>query len=120
MPDTAVIPKPGSGGGDAPPQPHLWNVVLLDDDHHTYEYVIRMMQNIFAHPLEKAFQIALTVDTQGRAICLTTHKERAEFKRDQILAFGRDALMAESAGSMTAIIEPAEFSGDDDDETHDD
>jgi ATP-dependent Clp protease adaptor protein ClpS len=95
-------------------QPVPWNVVLIDDDHHTYEYVIRMMQELFAHPLEKAFQIAKTVDGDGRAVCLTTHKEHAELKRDQILAFGKDPLMAESKGSMTAVIEPAESGGDED------
>lgn len=94
--------------------PKQWNVVLLDDDEHTYEYVIRMMQELFAHGLEKAFKIAQTVDHDGRAICLTTHKEHAELKRDQILAFGKDPLMAVSKGSMSAIIEPADFGGDDD------
>lgn len=96
-------------------QPWLWNVVLLNDEEHTYEYVIRMMQTVFAHGQEKAFLIAKTVDSQDRAICLTTHKEHAELKRDQILGFGRDPLMAESKGSMSAVIEPAEFSGEGDD-----
>ena len=95
-------------------QPVPWNVVLLDDDFHTYEYVIRMMQELFAHSLERAFQIAKTVDNEGRVICLTTHKEHAELKRDQILAYGPDKLMLESKGSMSAIIEPAEFGGEDD------
>ncbi len=94
-------------------QPRYWNVVLLNDEEHTYEYVIRMMQDVFAHGVEKAFKIAKTVDKDGRAICMTTHKEHAELKRDQIHAFGRDALMAESKGSMSAIIEPAEFDADD-------
>ncbi len=95
-------------------QPVPWNVVLIDDDHHTYEYVIRMMQELFAHPLEKAFEIAKKVDEDGRAVCLTTHKEHAELKRDQVLAFGPDKLMASSKGSMTCVIEPAEFGGDED------
>lgn len=90
-----------------PKQPWLWNVVLINDEEHTYEYVIAMMQNLFAHPVERAFKIAQTVDGSGRAVCLTTHKEHAELKRDQIHAFGRDPLMAVSKGSMTAVIEPA-------------
>ncbi|MBX3377107.1 MAG: ATP-dependent Clp protease adaptor ClpS [Phycisphaeraceae bacterium] len=98
-------------------QPVPWNVVLLDDDEHSYEYVIRMMQELFGHSIERAFQIAKTVDTEGRVICLTTHKEHAELKRDQILAYGRDPIMEESKGSMSAIIEPAEFGGEDDDTT---
>jgi ATP-dependent Clp protease adaptor protein ClpS len=96
-------------------QPVPWNVVLLDDDDHTYEYVIRMMQELFAHSVERAFQIAKTVDTDGRVVCLTTHKEHAELKRDQVLAYGPDKLMARSKGSMTCVIEPAEFGGDEDD-----
>jgi ATP-dependent Clp protease adaptor protein ClpS len=88
-------------------QPWLWNVVLLNDEEHTYEYVIKMMQEVFAHDLEKSFTIAVKVDGDGRAVCTTTHKEHAELKRDQIHAFGRDPLMAVSKGSMSAVIEPA-------------
>lgn len=97
-------------------QPLRWNVVLLDDQEHTYQYVIEMMQKLFGHPLHKAVEVAMKVDLDGRAVCLTTHKEHAELKRDQILAYGPDKLIASSKGSMTAIIEPAEFGGDDDDE----
>lgn len=97
--------------------PVPWNVVLLNDESHTYEYVIRMMQELFGHSPEKAFKMAQTVDNEGRVVCLTTHKEHAELKQEQIHSFGRDVLMGEeSVGSMTAIIEPAEFGGDDDDE----
>lgn len=87
--------------------------MLLDDDDHSYEYVMAMVQELFKHPFEKAFLVAQTVDSQGRAVCLTTHKEHAELKRDQILAFGKDPLIASCKGSMSAIIEPADF-GDDD------
>jgi len=98
----------------AKPKPApAWNVVLLDDDDHTYDYVIRMMGRVFGHPLERAYKIACAVDAQGRAICFTTHKELAELKAEQIAAFGADPLMARSAGAMSAIIEPA-FGGDDD------
>lgn len=96
-------------------QPSAWNVVLLNDDDHTYDYVIRMVRELFGHPQEKAVQIAKAVDKQGRAICLTTHKEHAELKRDQVHAYGADPLMEESRGSMSAIIEPASF-GDDSEE----
>jgi len=56
--------------------------------------------------------MAQIVDRAGRVICETTHKERAEFKRDQILGFGADPFIASCKGSMTATIEPAEC-GDD-------
>ncbi len=96
-------------------QPWLWNVVLLNDDEHTVEYVVAMMGQLFAHPEPRGVQIAKRVDTDGRAVVLTTHKEHAEFKLDQIHAFGRDQAIAGCAGAMSAIIEPAQFSSDNDD-----
>ncbi|HMN42828.1 MAG TPA: ATP-dependent Clp protease adaptor ClpS [Phycisphaerales bacterium] len=95
-------------------QPWLWNVVLLNDDEHSYDYVITMLKTVFAHPEPRGMQIAKRVDKHGRAVVLTTHKEHAELKLDQIHAFGRDRLIAACAGSMSAIIEPAEFEGDSD------
>jgi len=83
-----------------------YSVILWDDNDHSYDYVIDMMRRVFGHPLEKGFQIAKEVDVHGRAVCLTTTKEHAELKRDQIHAFGRDNLIARCAGSMTATIEP--------------
>jgi ATP-dependent Clp protease adaptor protein ClpS len=85
-----------------------YNVILLDDDDHTFQYVITMMQVLFGYPPEKGFQIAKEVDSTGRAIVLTTTKEHAELKRDQIHAFGPDPLSSHNcAGSMSAVIEPA-------------
>jgi ATP-dependent Clp protease adaptor protein ClpS len=85
-----------------------YNVVLLDDDDHTYEYVIGMLQQLFGYPREKGYQMAREVDSTGRVIVLTTSKEHAELKQDQIHAFGPDPYSSrECKGSMTAIIEPA-------------
>lgn len=87
------------------PQPR-YHVVLWDDDDHSYEYVETMMRSLFGHSASRGFKIARDVDTYGRATCLTTTREHAELKRDQIHAFGRDVLIARCAGSMTASIEP--------------
>jgi ATP-dependent Clp protease adaptor protein ClpS len=85
-----------------------YNVVLLNDDDHTFEYVITMLQQLFGYPREKGFQMAVEVHTTGRVILLTTTKEHAELKQDQIHAFGPDPLSSKDCkGSMTAIIEPA-------------
>ena len=83
-----------------------YRVVLWDDDDHSYSYVIRMMRDLFGHTLERGYAIAREVDTQGKAIVLTTTREHAELKRDQIRAFGADAAIGSSAGSMRASIEP--------------
>lgn len=88
--------------------PRLWNVVLLDDDEHTYEYVIDLAQRLFGHTIERAFTIAKTVDANGRAICMTTHRELAELKVEQISCLRADPLLSESKGPMRAIIEPVD------------
>jgi len=49
-----------------------------------------MLQQLFGHPVEKGFQMAYKVHTEGRVVVDTTSKERAELKRDQIHAFGPD------------------------------
>jgi len=85
-----------------------FNVILLDDDDHTYDYVITMLRRVFGHPEPRGYQLARQVDSQGRAIVMTTHRELAELKRDQILAFGADPRISNCCGSMSAVIEPAE------------
>ena len=52
--------------------------------------------------------MAREVDSQGRVVVLTTTREHAELKRDQIHAYRKDALIAGCKGSMSATIEPAE------------
>jgi ATP-dependent Clp protease adaptor protein ClpS len=83
-----------------------YHVVLWNDDDHTYQYVIAMLRQLFGHPPERGFQLARRVDRDGRVIVLTTTREHAELKRDQVHAFGADVLLARSKGSMTASIEP--------------
>ena len=97
--------KPHQGPSRPKRQPR-YHVILWDDDDHSYDYVIRMMQQLFGHQAEKGYEIAKAVDSQGRAICLTTTMEHAELKRDQIHAFGKDDLIARCSGSMSASIEP--------------
>jgi ATP-dependent Clp protease adaptor protein ClpS len=86
----------------------MYHVVLLNDDDHTYEYVVRMLGELFGHSVQKAYLMAKEVDTSGRVIVDTTTKERAELKRDQIHAYGKDPLLARCQGSMSAVIEPVE------------
>lgn len=85
-----------------------YHVVLLDDDAHTYEYVIEMLMDLFGHSLPKAYEMACEVDRAGRVIVTTTTRERAELKRDQIHAYGADWRIPTCRGSMSAEVEPAE------------
>ena len=85
----------------------LYRVVLLDDNDHTYDYVIEMLQKIFIFSLDQAYRHAEEVDRTGRTVLITCELPEAEFSRDQIHAYGPDWRLPRSQGSMNAIIEPA-------------
>jgi len=107
---TAAQDRPQIAPGDPTRKPKRqppYHVVLIDDDDHTYDYVITMLKALFGHPEEKGYQLAKEVDTSGRVIVLTTTLEHAELKRDQIHAYGKDPIMAECKGSMRAALEAA-------------
>src|SRR5260370_7250842 len=64
----------------------LYHVILLDDDQHTYDYVVEMLGALFFLSVEAAYQHAVEVDTQGRTIVITCERPHAEYARDQIHA----------------------------------
>lgn len=101
----ATLPQPVSSK-PRPQQPRLWNVILMDDDEHSYEYVIRMLTELFGKSPEAAYQMAKEVDANGRVICMTTHRELAELKQEQVHGYGKDRLIASCQGAMTSVIEP--------------
>ncbi len=84
-----------------------YNVLLWDSDDHTFEYVGKMLRELFGHEKEQCQKIAKQVDAEGRAVVLTTTKEHAELKRDQIHAYGKDDIEG-SKGSMWSTIEAVE------------
>ncbi|MCA2969960.1 MAG: ATP-dependent Clp protease adaptor ClpS [Acidobacteriaceae bacterium] len=85
----------------------LYNVVLLDDDEHTYDYVIEMLMRLFSLSEARALRHTVEVDTLGRTIVLTGEIEEATVAREMIHGYGADPRMANSKGSMTAVVEPA-------------
>ena len=94
-----------TAGAQKQPPYHL---ILLDDNEHTYQYVIAMLGRVFGYAPEKGFAIACVVDSQGQAILMTGGLEEVRLKQDQVHAYGADPLMPGCKGSMTAVIEPAE------------
>jgi ATP-dependent Clp protease adaptor protein ClpS len=85
----------------------LYRVVLLDDNDHTYDYVIEMLQKIFIFTLEQAYRHAEEVDRRGRTVLIACELPQAEYARDQIQAYGPDWRLPRSKGSMSAVVEPA-------------
>lgn len=113
MSETIVSPGIGTGtkGSEEEQKTPLYHAVLLDDDDHTYDYVIEMLQRLFVCSESAAYQHAVEVDTTGRTIVITCELAQAEFARDQIHGYGPDWRMPKSKGSMSAIVEPAGEAG---------
>jgi len=86
----------------------LYHVIILNDEEHSFEYVIEMLQTVFKIPYATAFAHTMEADSTGSSIVLTTSLEEAEQKRDQVHAYGPDWRMPNSRGSVAALVEPAQ------------
>jgi ATP-dependent Clp protease adaptor protein ClpS len=85
-----------------------WHVVLLDDNDHSYDYVIQMLGSIFGYGPEKSFALARIVDTEGRVVVFTGTQEKALTFQEKIHNYGADPLIPRCKGSMSALVEPAD------------
>ena len=84
-----------------------YHVIILNDEEHTFEYVIELLVKLFGHALPAAKDLTWKIHTSGRAIVYTTHREKAELKREQVLSYGPDPRMSISKGPLGCYIEPA-------------
>jgi ATP-dependent Clp protease adaptor protein ClpS len=90
-PEAQVRPKRRAESEKTRPkrQPQ-YAVIVLNDDLHTYDYVIDALCRVCGHSVLNAYHLAKEVDENGRAIVWTGTMELAELKRDQIRGFGPD------------------------------
>lgn len=82
-----------------------YQVVLWDSPDHTFAYVIEMLGKLFGHSAGTALRMATEVHTTGRCPVFVGSLEQAEFKRDQIHAYGADPRLSKCKGSMSATVE---------------
>ncbi len=65
-------------------------VIVENDDLHTFNYVIEVLQKVFGYDLQKAVLLTAQVHFAGQALVWSGALELAELKRDQIRGFGPD------------------------------
>jgi ATP-dependent Clp protease adaptor protein ClpS len=87
--------------------PALYHVILLNDNHHTFDYVIDMLVSKFSFSESEAIEHTMDVHFNGRSIVATSEKDEAEAGRDRIREHGADPRLAQSKGPMNVVIEPA-------------
>ena len=95
------------GEGTSQQTERLYHVILLDDNDHTYDYVVEMLTKLLGFSEQKAYEHTVEVDSKGHTRLTTLPLEEAEGKRDQIHAYGADWRLPRSVGSMAALVEPA-------------
>ena len=67
-----------------------YGVIVLNDDLHTFDYVIETFQKVFGYQADKAVHLAAQIHTTGRGLVWSGSKEVAELKCDQIRGAGPD------------------------------
>lgn len=86
-----------------------YNVLVMNDDDHSMDFVVGVLQKVFGFPLPKSFQLMLTAHETGCVVVWSGPKEVAELKAEQISTFheirDRDQ---KDLGPLGVRIEPAE------------
>ena len=72
-------------------EPELYQVVLLNDDYTTMEFVVNVLESIFEKSPAEAFQIMMHVHRNGRGIAGVYPWEVAETKADTVRSLATEA-----------------------------
>ena len=70
-------------------QPPLYRVVLINDDYTPMEFVVDILETVFAMERTRATQVMLEVHTKGKGICGIFNYEIAETKVAQVTALAQ-------------------------------
>ena len=65
-------------------RPPLYKVLLLNDDYTPMDFVVVVLQTVFAMSREKATQVMLQVHREGMGVCGTYTREVANAKVEQV------------------------------------
>jgi ATP-dependent Clp protease adaptor protein ClpS len=84
-----------------------YNVILENDDYHSFEFVMEVLQKALGCNAQRAFLFTQQAHTSGRAVVWTGTKEVAELKHDQIHTFEEIRADGSKLGPLGCSIEPA-------------
>jgi ATP-dependent Clp protease adaptor protein ClpS len=108
FPDVTVTTKPKTDEQTRTRGIPPYNVILENDDHHSFGFVVDVLQKALGYNQQRAFQLTKLAHESGRSVVWTGPKEVAELKHEQIRTFhevrepdGRDL------GPLGCSVEPA-------------
>jgi ATP-dependent Clp protease adaptor protein ClpS len=91
-------------------RPSMFQVVLINDDYTPMEFVVAILEQIFAMDHELAVRVMLKVHTEGKGVCGVFTREIAETKAEQVSQAAR-----EHEHPLLCLIEPADDANDHED-----
>lgn len=98
-------PKPQERSRTRQLPPH--HVILENDDHHSFEFVMETLQKALGFDEQKAYLVTHEAHTSGRAVAWTGSKEVAELKVEQIRGFHEIRADGRKLGPLSCLVEPA-------------
>lgn len=108
LPGTIVTAEPEADEVTRTRRLPPYNVILENDDDHSFEFVVMVLCKALGYAVEKSFQLTNQAHTSGCAVVWTGSKEVAELKAEQIRTFHeireRDN---RDLGPLGCYIEPA-------------
>jgi ATP-dependent Clp protease adaptor protein ClpS len=85
---TETIERPRTGGPGTGGEGH-WRVIVLNDDHNTFDHVARTLARVVPGvSVEQGHRLAETIHNRGRAIVWSGQREPAELYWEQLEAAG--------------------------------
>ena len=72
-------------------EPKLYNVILLNDDYTTMEFVIHLLETLFQKSPAEAYRIMMAVHLEGRGLAGVYPWEIADTKVETVTSLARDA-----------------------------
>lgn len=70
-------------------KPHLWKVVLLNDDFTSFEFVVCILTTLFHKSMDEAHNLTLQIHHQGKGVGGIYTYEVAETKRTEVLRLAK-------------------------------
>jgi ATP-dependent Clp protease adaptor protein ClpS len=107
LPDVLVSPKPQVREQTHTRRLPPYNVILENDDYHSFEFVMGVLMKVLGCGEQRAFTLTHQAHTAGRAVIWTGPKEVAELKLEQVRTFHEHRGDGTKFGPLGCTIEPA-------------
>jgi ATP-dependent Clp protease adaptor protein ClpS len=85
---------------DLPDESAEYDLVILNDDTHTFEYVIGLLHDLFGVPWDDGFGMTETIDYRGERVVFTGTWQGVMQKRAEVIAYGPDPWLPNSTGPL--------------------